>query len=68
MQDARNNPDKYPLDPSARAFSAEQERTIEQLSEPMCVCGDPENVHIDGSEQCCIPECGCTEFENAATP
>lgn len=28
-----------------------------------CQCGDTEGEHIDGQEQCAIPECGCKEFE-----
>jgi hypothetical protein len=31
--------------------------------EKICECGDSEKVHIDGCEQCCIPECGCKEFQ-----
>ena len=27
-----------------------------------CECGDMEMQHVDGCEQCCIPECGCKEF------
>ena len=29
----------------------------------MCVCGDTDEMHVDGQEQCFIPECGCKEFE-----
>ena len=29
----------------------------------MCTCGDTEMQHVDGCEQCFIPECGCKEFE-----
>lgn len=29
----------------------------------ICVCGCSEELHIDGCEQCCVPECGCKEFE-----
>jgi hypothetical protein len=32
-------------------------------SEMMCVCGDTASQHVDGCEQCFIPECGCKEFE-----
>lgn len=28
----------------------------------MCECGDPSSQHVDGCEQCIIPECGCREF------
>ena len=31
MQDARNNPERYPLTKDARAFSTEQEHTIETI-------------------------------------
>jgi len=31
MTDARNNPEKYPLDPSVRAFSPEQEAIIKRM-------------------------------------
>jgi hypothetical protein len=30
--------------------------------DPMCECGDPSSQHVDGCEQCVIPECGCREF------
>lgn len=32
--------------------------------DPMCECGDPSSQHVDGCEQCFIPECGCREFIN----
>ena len=31
MQDVRKNPEKYPLSPHARAFSAEQERMVREM-------------------------------------
>jgi len=31
--------------------------------ERLCQCGDTEMQHVDGCEQCIIPECGCKEFE-----
>ncbi len=64
MQDARNNPEKYPLDKNARAFSAEQQKIIDAAEEdPMCSCGDPSSMHVDGCEQCFNGDCGCREFE-----
>lgn len=36
---------------------------IEDLKEKQCVCGDEESQHVDGVDQCFIPECGCKEFE-----
>lgn len=30
-----------------------------------CTCGDTEEQHVDGCEQCVVPECGCKEFEEA---
>lgn len=30
-----------------------------------CACGDEEDAHIDGCEQCVI--CGCKEFEQEET-
>lgn len=33
--------------------------------DPMCVCGDPSSMHIDGCEQCFDGGCGCKEFEEA---
>ncbi len=29
----------------------------------ICVCGDPESMHVDGCEQCFNGDCGCKEFE-----
>lgn len=34
-----------------------------QERKQMCVCGDTEDEHVDGCEQCIISECGCKEFE-----
>ena len=31
--------------------------------DPMCVCGDPSSMHVDGCEQCFDGGCGCKEFE-----
>ncbi len=31
----------------------------------MCECGDSENQHVDGSEQCFIVGCRCGGFEEA---
>lgn len=28
----------------------------------MCECGDLNSQHVDGCEQCAVPECGCKEF------
>lgn len=35
-----------------------------KVIEPICVCGDYMMEHIDGEEQCCIPECGCKAYES----
>lgn len=35
----------------------------EKQSDTICMCGDQQSQHIDGSEQCAVPECGCKEFE-----
>lgn len=29
----------------------------------ICVCGDLASEHVDGCEQCIIPDCGCKEFQ-----
>ncbi len=29
-----------------------------------CVCGDMQSQHIDAQNQCCIPDCGCKEYES----
>lgn len=38
-----------------------------EIEDPMCECGDASSLHVDGCEQCVIPECGCREFEEEAT-
>ncbi len=35
--------------------------------ELMCVCGDSEAMHVDGSEQCFVVDCGCREFVEACS-
>jgi hypothetical protein len=35
------------------------------MAKILCVCGDEDMQHIDGEAQCCIPECGCKEFEES---
>lgn len=39
------------------------------MEEPLkiCVCGDSEDMHVDGQEQCFHGECGCREFEEEET-
>lgn len=32
--------------------------------EKFCTCGDSENMHVDGIEQCANGDCGCNEFED----
>ncbi len=32
------------------------------MEDLICECGDLESQHIDGCEQCVIPECDCKEF------
>lgn len=34
-------------------------------TEMMCECGDTASQHVDGCEQCVVPECGCKEFSEA---
>lgn len=34
------------------------------MDDPVCECGDLSSQHVDGCEQCVIPECGCKEFFN----
>ena len=34
-----------------------------ELEDPICTCGDPSSMHIDGCEQCFNGDCGCREFE-----
>jgi hypothetical protein len=41
---------------------AEDEKLMEQTP-LVCVCGDSEDMHIDGCEQCFVVGCGCREFE-----
>lgn len=34
----------------------------EEIKDEMCECGDTSSQHVDGCEQCVVPECGCKEF------
>lgn len=69
MQDARNNPDKYPLDPSTRVFSTTQLETIEELTKPCEYCQDldemdkesPDEPHHGSTIMC--DECGAEYYE-----
>lgn len=36
--------------------------------EKICTCGDSEDMHIDGCEQCFNGDCGCKEFEEQDEP
>lgn len=29
----------------------------------ICTCGDSEDMHVNGCEQCFNGDCGCKEFE-----
>jgi hypothetical protein len=35
-------------------------------ADEMCDCGETASQHVDGCEQCFIPDCGCKEFEPVA--
>ncbi len=37
---------------------------MEMEEERMCVCGDGEDLHVDGVDQCMTEDCGCKEFED----
>lgn len=38
-------------------------KNMNMIDDPMCECGDTSSQHVDGCEQCAVPECGCREFQ-----
>ena len=58
MQDARNNPEKYPLSPEARAFTEKQQEIIDDVKgmgeSPCCGAGTYGDYQIceDCGEHC----------------
>lgn len=39
------------------------EEKVMGYTEKMCTCGEIEDMHVNGCEQCFVPDCGCSEFE-----